>query len=59
MPVRKLTSHLSDRVRIAVDRSRERRDHDRAMSDPRVREEHFAARARDVSAGGSDCHFCR
>jgi hypothetical protein len=36
----------------------ERRDHDQAMADPRIRDEHFAARSRAVSAGEGDCPFC-
>lgn len=65
-----LTAHLPDRVRGSVDRSRERRavsvarsrerrEHDRAMADPRIRDEHYAGRARDVSAGAPDCPYCR
>jgi hypothetical protein len=53
-----ITHTLSERVRLSVARSRERREHDRAMTDPRIRDEHYAARARDVAAGGHDCHFC-
>jgi len=53
-----LTRTLSKRVRLSVERSRERREHDRAMTDPRIRDEHFAARAREVAGGGSDCYFC-
>jgi hypothetical protein len=53
-----LTHTLSERVRLSVERSRERREHDRAMADPRIRDEHYAARAREVAAGGTDCHFC-
>ncbi|HEY3773211.1 MAG TPA: hypothetical protein VGL69_09470 [Solirubrobacteraceae bacterium] len=53
-----ITHTLSERVRLSVERGRDRREHDRAMSDPRIRDEHFAARAREVAAGGSDCHFC-
>lgn len=49
---------LGDRIRHTVERSRERRDHDRAMTDPRIRDEHLAARARDTAAGGHDCEFC-
>jgi hypothetical protein len=53
-----LSSRLSQRVRQSVERSRERRDHDRAMTDPGVRNEHFIARDREVSAGGRDCPYC-
>jgi hypothetical protein len=53
-----LTRQISNRVRLSMERSRERRDHDRAMTDPRIRDEHYYARARDVSAGGHDCEFC-
>jgi hypothetical protein len=53
-----ITHTLSERVRLSVERNRDRREHDRAMNDPRIRDEHFAARAREVAAGGSDCHFC-
>ena len=53
-----LTSRISDRVRAAAERSRERREHDRAMIDPRIRDEHYAARSREVSRGGRDCPFC-
>lgn len=56
--MKQITHTLSERVRLSVARSRERREHDRAMSDPRIRDEHYAARARDVAAGGQDCHFC-
>jgi hypothetical protein len=51
-------TRISERFRLSVERSRERREHDRAISDPRVRAEHYAGRARDVAAGGTDCHFC-
>jgi hypothetical protein len=53
-----ITHTLTERFRLSVARSRERREHDRAMTDPRIRDEHFAARAREVAAGGTDCHFC-
>jgi hypothetical protein len=53
-----LTRQIKSRVRLSMERSRERREHDRAMSDPRIRDEHYYARARDVSAGGRDCEFC-
>jgi hypothetical protein len=53
-----LTRTLSERFRLSVERTRERREHDRAMNDPRIRDEHYAARAREVAAGGSDCYFC-
>jgi hypothetical protein len=53
-----ITHTLTQRVRLSVERSRERREHDRAMMDPRIRDEHFAARAREVAAGHGDCHFC-
>ncbi len=53
-----LTRQISDRVRHSMERSRERREHDRAMTDPRIRDEHYHARARDLSAGGHDCQFC-
>ena len=53
-----LTQRLGDRIRHSVARSRERREHDRAMTDARIRDEHFAARARDTAAGGRDCDFC-
>ena len=56
--MKQITHTLSERVRLSVARSRERREHDRAMTDPRIRDEHYAARARDVAAGGPDCHFC-
>ena len=58
MTTKRLTAHISDRVRVSLERSRERREHDYAMSDPRIRDEHYAARNRDVSAGGQDCPFC-
>jgi hypothetical protein len=45
-------------VRAARVRSAERREHDRAMADPRVRDEHFAARSRATDAGEGDCPFC-
>ena len=53
-----LTRQLTDRIRHARELTRERREHDGAMSDPRIRDEHFAARAREVAAGKRDCHFC-
>ncbi|HEX5192599.1 MAG TPA: hypothetical protein VFW09_07335 [Solirubrobacteraceae bacterium] len=53
-----ITQRLGDRIRHSVARSRARREHDRAMTDPRIRDEHFAARARDTAAGGRDCEFC-
>ena len=53
-----LTHHLSERVRASRERTRNRREHDRAMTDPRIRAEHDAGRARDVAAGGVDCHYC-
>jgi len=53
-----ITHTLTERVRLSVARSRERREHDRAMADPRIRDEHYAARAREVASGGTDCHFC-
>jgi hypothetical protein len=56
--MKNVTTRLTERVRISRDRSRERRDHDRAMSDPRIRDEHYHARAREVANGGPDCHFC-
>jgi len=56
--MKQLTHNLTERVRISVARSRDRREHDRAMTDPRIRDEHYAARAREVSAGGHDCHYC-
>jgi hypothetical protein len=36
----------------------ERQEHDRAMSDPRVLNEHYAARRRSVERGENDCRFC-
>jgi hypothetical protein len=56
--MKNVTTRLSERVRMSRDRSRERREHDRAMSDPRIRDEHYHARAREVANGGPDCHFC-
>ena len=53
-----VTTQIADRVRISRVRLRERREHDRAMSDPRIRDEHFAARARETAHGAPDCHFC-
>ncbi len=53
-----LSRQLSERIRHTREATRERREHDTAMSDPRIRDEHFAARARDVAAGKRDCHFC-
>ena len=53
-----LTRQISNRVRESRERSRKRREHDFAMTDPRIRDEHHHARARDVSAGGRDCEFC-
>jgi hypothetical protein len=54
----KTLTRISTRLRQSVERSRERREHDDAMSDPRIRDEHDAGRARDVAAGGPDCYFC-
>ena len=51
MPVKTLTSLLSDRVRASRMRSLERREHDRAMSDPRIRDEHYEARYRNSTHG--------
>ena len=56
--MKQITHTLTERFRISVARSRDRREHDRAMTDPRIRDEHYAARAREVSAGGHDCHYC-
>jgi hypothetical protein len=53
-----ITRQISNRFRDSMQRSRERREHDRAMSDPRIRDEHYHARARDLAAGGHDCNFC-
>jgi hypothetical protein len=53
-----ISRRISDRVRLSVERSRERREHDRAMTDPRIRDEHYAARSREVTAGGHDCPYC-
>lgn len=33
-------------------------EHDRAMSDPRVLDEHYSARRRSVGWGENDCRFC-
>ena len=54
----KTLNRLSARVRHSRELSHERREHDAAMNDPRIRDEHFAARARDVSAGRRDCYLC-
>ena len=53
-----LTRQISTRVRHSMERSRVRREHDRAMTDPRIRDEHNYARVREVTAGGRDCEFC-
>jgi hypothetical protein len=53
-----LSSRISQRFRQSVERSRDRREHDRAMADPRIRDEHYSARTREVSAGGQDCPYC-
>jgi hypothetical protein len=58
MSTKSLSSHLSDRFRDTLERSRERRAHNQAMTDPRIREEHYIARNREVSAGGQDCPYC-
>jgi hypothetical protein len=58
MSTHTLSSRLSERFRQSLDRSRDRREHDRAMADPHVRNEHFIARSRQVSAGGPDCLYC-
>lgn len=61
MPVTSLSSPLQSvrtRVRHQLDVARERRDHDQAMTDPRIRDEHFASRSRAVSDGQGDCPFC-
>jgi hypothetical protein len=51
-------SQIRLRVRAQIAIARERREHDSAMTDPRIRDEHFAARGRAVSAGDGDCPFC-
>ena len=56
--MKSLTRHLSEHLRSSIQTSRERREHDQAIADPRIRDEHYAGRARDVAAGGPDCHFC-
>ena len=58
MKTHTLSTQIRTRVSESRERSRERREHDQAMSDPRIRDEHYAARARDVAAGGPDCYFC-
>ncbi len=58
MTSKTITTQLSDRVRLSVERLRERREHDRAMTDARIRDEHFAARARDTGRGQRDCPYC-
>jgi hypothetical protein len=49
---------IRTRVRNQMEVARDRRDHDTAMTDPRVRDEHFAARTRAVDGGHGDCPFC-
>lgn len=39
-------------------RAADRREHDSAVSDPRVAMEHFAARQRAVESGEPDCTYC-
>jgi hypothetical protein len=58
MSTNTLSSRLSERVRQSLERSRDRREHDRAMADPRMRDEHYIARHRQVAQGGPDCTFC-
>lgn len=61
MSVTSLASPLQSvrtRVRHQLEVARDRRDHDLAMTDPRIRDEHFAARSREVSNGQGDCPFC-
>jgi hypothetical protein len=53
------TSFSQIRVRVSeqIATLRARREHDLAMADRRVRDEHFAARGRAM-ADGHDCPFC-
>ena len=55
----RLSSHVRERIRTQRARSLERREHDRAMTDPRIRDEHFHGRARATAAGEGDCPYCR
>jgi hypothetical protein len=58
MSVTSLSSTIRTRVRDQIAVARERREHDHAMTDPRIRDEHFAARGRAVADGHGDCPFC-
>jgi hypothetical protein len=53
-----IASQIRTRIASTFAIARERREHDSAMIDPRVRDEHFAARSRAVAAGHGDCPFC-
>jgi hypothetical protein len=53
-----ITAQIRTRISSTLAAARERREHDVAMSDPRIRDEHFAARSRAVDAGHGDCPFC-
>lgn len=56
-----LLSTLNDlRTRLDAMRSTaaQRREHNLAMRDPGVRDEHFIARDRAVAAGLGDCPYC-
>ena len=58
MPAITIPSQIRTRIRATLAIARERREHDTAMSDARVRDEHFAARSRAMAAGHGDCPFC-
>ena len=58
MSVTSFSHTLRTRVREQFAIARERREHDVAMDDPRIRDEHFAARGRAVAEGDGDCPFC-
>ena len=54
-----ISSQIRERIRTQRARSLDRRDHDRAMSDPWIRDEHRTQRVRETAAGHDDCPFCR
>ena len=53
-----IPAQIRTRIRASLAIARERREHDTAMSDARVRDEHFAARSRAMASGHGDCPFC-
>ena len=56
--VARTLGEVSRRVRTHNDRTRERLEHDAAMSDPRVAVEHHASISRALADGKPGCTFC-